>query len=179
MINHATVIGVFRDREAARSAVNELRRLGFAEDQIGLITRDPSAGEVTGETATGVVEGSKWEEGAATGVAAGAGVGALWALGIAASVLPPIGPVVAGGLLASVLASAAGGAAIAGLVGALVGLGIPEEEARYYESELASGRTIVTVRAPGRVEEAEEIFRGHGGHDVHTGSRFDTAIPPM
>jgi hypothetical protein len=179
LTNHATVVGVFRDREAARSAVNELRRLGFPEDQIGLITRDPSATAVTGETATGTVEGSKWEEGAATGIAAGAGVGALWALGIAASVLPPIGPVVAGGLLASVLASAAGGAAIAGLVGALVGLGIPEEEARYYEGEITAGRTLVTVRAPGRMEEAEEILRGHGGYDVHTGSRFDDATRSM
>jgi hypothetical protein len=179
LINHATVVGVFRDRGAARSAVNELRRLGFPEEHIGLITSAPSADEVTGETATATVDGSKWEEGAATGVAAGAGVGALWALGIAAGVLPAIGPVVAGGLLASVLASAAGGAVIAGVAGALVGLGIPEEEARYYEGELTSGRTIVTVRAPGRMEEAEEILRGHGGYDVHTGSRFDTATPPL
>jgi hypothetical protein len=164
--NHATVVGVFLDREAARSAVNELRRLGFTEDQIGLLTRTTDSGTVAGETATGMAEPTKWEEGAATGIAAGAGVGALWALGIAAGVLPAIGPVIAGGLLASVLASAAGGAVIAGVVGALIGLGIPEEEARYYESELTSGRTLVTVRAPGRYEEAEEVLRGYGGYDV-------------
>jgi hypothetical protein len=179
LVNHATAVGVFHDREAARSAVNELRRLGFPEDHIGMISRDPVELDVTGENATSTVDASKWEKGAATGVAAGAGVGALWALGIAAGVLPAIGPVIAGGLLASVLVSAAGGAAIAGVVGALIGLGIPEEEARYYEGELSSGRTLVTVRAPGRLEEAEEILRGHGGYDVHTGARFGNDVRPM
>src|ERR1700722_4043229 len=98
-MNHATVVGVFHDREAARKAVNELRHLGFCEDHIGLITREPGIHPVTGETATGTVEPTKWEEGAATGIAAGAGVGALWALGIVAGVLPAIGPVIAGGVM--------------------------------------------------------------------------------
>jgi len=176
--NHATIVGVFHDREAARSAVNELRRLGFTESQIGFITRDSGAGTVTGETATGTVEKSKWEEGAATGAAAGAGVGALWALGIAAGVLPAIGPIIAGGLLASVLASAAGGAVIGGVAGALIGLGIPEEEARYYESEVAAGRTVVTVRAPGRFEEAEEVIRRYGGYDVRNRSQAGSTSTP-
>ncbi len=168
MTNHATVVGVFHDREAARSAVNELRSLGFAEDQIGFVSRETGTRVVTGETATGTADRSKWEEGAATGVATGAGVGALWALGIAAGMLPAIGPIIAGGILASVLASAAGGAVIAGLAGALIGLGIPEEDAHYYESEFTSGRTLVTVRAPGRYEEAEQVLRRYGGYDMRT-----------
>ncbi len=59
--------------------------------------------------------------------------------------LPAIGPVIAGGALAAIAASAAGTAAAGGLIGALVGLGIPEEEAKYYESEFNEGRTVVTV----------------------------------
>ena len=165
MIDHSTVVALFKDRDTARAAVNELRRLGFLESQIGVLSRDPAAQAVTGETATATVEGSKWEEGAATGVAAGAGVGALWALGIAAGVLPAIGPVIAGGLLASVLASAAGGAAIAGVVGALIGLGIPEEEVKYYQRELKAGRYLVTVKTGSRLAEAERLLRRHGAYD--------------
>jgi hypothetical protein len=75
---------------------------------------------------------------------------------------------IAGGILASVLASAAGGAALGGILGALVGLGIPEDEARYYEREIHVGRTLVTVRAPGRADEAREILRLHGADDMHT-----------
>src|SRR3954470_15283931 len=140
---HSTVVGVFADRQHAQQAVQELRRAGFGENQIGVVAHDKDAQA----TATTKGEGSHAAEGAVAGVAAGAGVGALWALGIAAGMLPAIGPVIAGGLLASVLASAAGGAAVAGLVGALVGLGMSEDDARYYENELKEGRTLVTVKA--------------------------------
>ena len=156
----AAVVGVFADRQSAQSAVNELRRVGFREDQIGVLSR--------GEHDTVVQtdgSGSKWAEGAAAGAATGAGVGALWALGLAAGVLPAIGPVIAGGILASVLAGAAGGAAAGGLIGALIGLGVPEEEAHYYESEFRSGRTVVTVRADGRRDEARAILSRFGGYD--------------
>jgi hypothetical protein len=162
LVDHAVVVGVFRDRRAAQQAVDELRLVGFRADQIGVAARE---GTLVAETDTAAA-GSHWEEGAVTGVAAGAGIGALWAIGIAAHVLPPLGPVILGGLLASVAASAAGGAAVGGIVGALVGLGVPEEEARYYEQEFHAGRTLVTVRAPGRYEEASAILRRYGATEA-------------
>jgi uncharacterized protein (TIGR02271 family) len=66
---------------------------------------------------------------------------------------------------ASAASSAAAGAAAASLVGALIGLGIPEEEAKFYDTEFQSGRTIVTVRADGRYDEALHILRKHQGYD--------------
>jgi hypothetical protein len=93
LIDHAVVVGVFHDRQAARKAVEELRRVGFAEDQIGV-------------------------------------------------------------------------AAVGGALGTLVGLGVPEHEARYYEPELHAGRTLVSVRAPGRYEEASAILRRHGAAEA-------------
>jgi hypothetical protein len=155
------VVAIFDDLGSARQALDELRRVGFSDDQLGVISRQSETAQGTNdETASG----SKWDEGAATGVAAGAGVGALWAVGMAAGALPGIGPAVAGGILASVLLSAAGTATVAGIIGGLIGLGIPEDRARCYDSEVRAGRTLVTVQAPGRYEEAEEILRRHGGH---------------
>jgi uncharacterized protein (TIGR02271 family) len=163
-MTRTTIVGVFEDQAHAQAAVAELRRVGFREDQIGVISHDrTTTGKTTGD------KGTHMAEGAAAGVAAGAGIGALWALGIAAGMLPAIGPVIAGGLLASVLASAAGGAAAAGLIGALIGLGIPEEEARYYEGEFKSGRTLVTIKADGRYDEGLAVVRRHGGYDRTTG----------
>lgn len=164
--NHATVVGVFNDVRMAQAAVQELRRVGFREDQIGVVSRDHRAD--SGEVATTTTEGagSHWEEGAAVGAAAGAGIGALWAVGMATIALPPILPaVLVSSWLVSVLASAASGAVIAGIAGALIGLGIPEEEATYYEDEFKSGRTLVTVQAPGRYEEARDILRRYGAYD--------------
>jgi hypothetical protein len=84
--------------------------------------------------------------------------------------LPAIGPVVAGGILGSILLSAAGGAAVAGIAGALIGLGLPEDEAKYYEDEFRGGRTIVTVRAENRYEEAAAILQNNDGFDMKSRS---------
>jgi len=156
------VVGVFEDRSKAQQAVEELARAGFTEEQIGVIALNKDSDTEEGK-------GSHVGTGALTGVAAGAGVGALWALGIAANVLPGIGPVISGGIIASILASAAGGAAIAGIVGALVGLGIPEEDAHYYEGEFKSGRTLVTVKSDGRNDEAWTILHSHGAYRRESG----------
>ncbi|MGH7129004.1 MAG: general stress protein, partial [Planctomycetaceae bacterium] len=84
-----------------------------------------------------------------------------------AGLLPAIGPVIAGGLLMSILASAAGGAAAGGLVGALIGLGIPEEEARFYDTEFRAGRTVVTVQAGDRYDEAFAICNRRGAYNAN------------
>jgi len=161
----STAVGVFADRAHAQQAVNELRRLGFREEEIGVIARE-------GETVTGAKDvaskGSHAAAGAATGVATGAGIGALWGLGIVAGVLPAIGPAIAGGALAAILSSAAAGAAAAGIAGALIGLGIPEEEARYYEEEFKAGRVIVTVRTDARCDEARAVLHRFGGYDMRS-----------
>ena len=99
------------------------------------------------------------------GLAAGAGVGALWGLGILAGVIPGIGPAIAGGTLGVLLSSAAAGAATAGLAGALIGLGIPDEDASFYEGEFKAGRSIVTVKSP-RHTEACAILNRFGGYDA-------------
>lgn len=164
-----TVVGVFQDQQHAREAVQDLRNAGFREDQIGLISHDVTSKSATATAGTNrPAKDTAAGTGAVAGAATGAGVGALWALGIAAGVLPAIGPVIAGGIFASILASAAGGAAAGGLIGALIGLGLPEEEAAYYEGEFKGGRTLVTVRAENRSDEARTIIRRHGGYDRQT-----------
>lgn len=161
----STVVGVFENREEAQKAVNELRRAGFREDEIGVIAqnRDENRKEAQNDDRS-----NQAGTGAATGAVAGAGIGALWALGISAGMLPAVGPIIAGGLLASVLASAAGTAVAGGIIGALIGLGIPEEEAHYYEGEFKAGRTIVTVKTDTRYDEARSILQRYGAYDRST-----------
>jgi len=166
MPNRNTAIAVFDDRARAQRAIDQLKRAGFTEKEIGVTARDADGDGQLVEAKKG---GTHAKEGAITGVTAGAGVGALWGLGILAGVLPAIGPAIAGGTLVAILSSAAAGAATAGVAGALIGLGIPEEEAKYYESEFRAGRIVVTVRADGRLAEANEILEENGGYDMQTG----------
>ena len=157
-----TVVGVFHSHAEAQRAVNQLKDAGFDDDQIGIASQDQEGtyAEQTEETMA--------EEGAVAGAATGLGAGALWGLGIVAGALPAIGPVIAGGALAAVAASAAGAAAAGGVVGALIGLGIPEEEAEYYNREFESGRTIVTVKCgAARYEEAHQILDQSNAYDYH------------
>jgi uncharacterized protein (TIGR02271 family) len=161
-ITQRTVVGVFQDRPSAEQAVADLRRAGFREDQIGFMARDGSGQTTTqGKEARGTNAG----EGALAGALAGAGIGGLVGLGVVAGVIPVIGPAIAAGTLGTILLNAAGGAAIAGLTGALIGMGIPEEEAQYYEGELKAGRFLVTVHADSRDQEARAILQRHGAYD--------------
>jgi len=58
------------------------------------------------------------------------------------------------------------GAAAGGIMGALVEMGVPDEEAEYYEREFQAGRAVVTVNAPGRTEEALRIMQEYGAADT-------------
>ena len=131
MTGRTTVAGMFHDRAHAEMAINELRDAGFSADTVGVAMRDRTAqNELIEDT------GSKAAEGATTGALGGGLLGGVvgFLVGVGALAIPGIGPVVAGGMLASALGIAGGtaaagagiGAAAGGLVGALVGLGIPE-----------------------------------------------------
>ncbi len=155
-----TVVAVFHSHAEAQQAVRDLKAAGFTDDQIGIAAKDHD-GSYQEQT-----EGNKAGKGATVGAVGGLGAGALWGLGIVAGVLPAIGPVIAGGALAAVAASAAGTAAAGGLIGALIGLGIPEEEAEYYESEFDRGRTVVTVKAgKGNYAKARSILDDSNAYD--------------
>ncbi len=161
MTRNGTVVGVFTDHVEARQAIEELRDLGFTTEQIGVAGRDWRDEEVVGTD----IDDNYAGEGAATGAAAGAGVGALWGLGIAAGIMPVLGPAIAGGTLAAILTSAAAGAAAAGVTGALVGMGIPKDDAEFYETEFQSGHIIITVSAPGQEAVAADVIERHGGYN--------------
>lgn len=159
-----TVVGVFDNDDQVRRAIDALKHAGFRDDQIGFIRRRADGGTDTGtRVASGVVGG---------GVLGGV-------LGAAASLLiPGLGPAIAGGILAATLGGAAIGAAAGGIIGALTDIGVPEEEARYYQGEFEAGRVIVTVRADGREQEARNILRQYGARDAtdRAGS-YDTTAP--
>ncbi len=145
-----TAVGVFTDYTHAEQAIKELRSSGFASDQIGVLADDPEKME-----APLVESGTQAGKGAAVGTTVGGVLGAALGVAMAVVVLPVTGPVIVGGLLAGVFLGGAGG----GILGALVGLNIPEEEARHCEQQFHSGRSLVTVQAGDRYEEAVAILR--------------------
>src|SRR5437868_617641 len=148
MKQEATVlIGVFANRRRAEHFVSELKRAGFRDPQIGVVTPH-------GEGAATVVE-----DDTVAGALTGGTLGALAGVALAAGLVPGVGPVLVGGLLAGLFGGATVGAVAGGLVGLLIGLGVSEEEARRYERELKAGRTLVVVQGEGRFGDALAILR--------------------
>jgi hypothetical protein len=158
----STVVGVFEDRLHANKAITELHQAGFNQSQIGVAMPHAEGGE----DSTVAESDSHVASGALTGALTGLGLGALAGLGVLAGVIPVVGPAIAAGTLGVILSNAAAGAGIAGLVGALVGAGIPEHEAKFYQGELETGRSIITVEAASRADEATAILRRCGGYDM-------------
>ncbi|HEV7665391.1 MAG TPA: YsnF/AvaK domain-containing protein [Chloroflexota bacterium] len=158
-----TVVGVFHDRERARQAIEALKEDGFSGESISILSPDKHATQEIAED-TGTHAGA----GAATGAVTGGLLGGLggWLVGIGALAIPGIGPFIAAGAFASALGGAAIGAGIGAIAGALMGMGVPEEHAKYYEGEARSGKTLVTVRHEGRYEDAQRVLRQHGAYDV-------------
>jgi hypothetical protein len=153
------VVATFEDRYKAEQAVDELEQSGFSHHDVGFAIRGQDA--VEGgmiSDAVGAKDGSGALTGAATGAVAGGILGAL-----ASIVIPPLGPILIGGMLATAAGFAGAGAAVGGILGAMTGLGVSEDEARYYEQEFNEGKAIVTVKAGELADQAVAIVRKHGG----------------
>lgn len=156
----STAAGVFYDHDKADKAVEALLKAGFRKEDIGVATRQPTTPHESETHATHA------EEGGAAGVLTGGVLGGVLGAGaVVAGLIPGVGPVITVGILAAALAGGvAAGAVAGGLIGALIGLGIPEEEAHFYQGEFEAGRTIMTVKAGGRYDEAVRILRNCGAY---------------
>jgi hypothetical protein len=154
--NREWIASSFNNRNDEERAVGALRAAGFQDEEVGWAARDQDAPTGTKDVSDDVAKGAS--AGAATG-------GALGAAGAAAAMalIPGVGPFLAGGYLGTIFITAGASAAAGGLLGGLAGMGFEEGEARHYDEEFKSGRTIGTVRAGGRETEALSILQQYGG----------------
>ena len=51
------------------------------------------------------------------------------------------------------------------MAGGLIGWGLPEEDAKYYEGEVKAGRYLVTVDSGERQDHVLLVFSRHGGYN--------------
>jgi uncharacterized membrane protein len=162
-----TIIGIFDDAAAARRAMEALRDSPLPLDDISIVSRN---------TETGAAVANDDDVSAGEGAAVGAVWGGL--VGLAALLIPGVGPFIAGGALFAALTGAVTGAVVGGIAAALIDFGgIPEEEARGYESMVHEGKTLVAVRA--NDEDSAEVRRmldRFGAETVRDDQTTDTAL---
>ena len=140
-------VGTFPTRQDAESALIELRDAGFNMDRISAIAQNPHDNEYLADVEV-KSSSQRAKDGAETGAIMGATTGGVLGLIGSLSILaiPGIGVATeVAVLLGNALLGSGIGAAGGSLVGALIGWGIPEEEAEYYNELLTQGSYIVLV----------------------------------
>jgi hypothetical protein len=167
-----TVYCITKTDAIAVRIVRRLQENGVADSDISVLGPDS-----TSIRDLGVDNSTKAPEGAATGATAGAIAGGAlgWAAGIGALAIPGIGPFIAAGPILAALSGAAIGSAAGGLTGALVGLGIPEYEAKQYEGRLRQGHYLLSVHVDDwdEASRVRGVMSDEGAEDISTGSEAD------
>jgi len=82
--------------------------------------------------------------------------------------IPGVGPLIAAGPIMATLAGMGVGGTVGGVTGALVGLGIPEYEAKRYEGVIRKGGILLSVHCvtSDEVGRGKNILKGTGGEDI-------------
>lgn len=124
--------------------------------------------ETTHDREFGVKESTKAPEGAATGAAIGGTLGAIIAglAAVGAIVIPGVGLVAAGPILAA-LAGAGAGGVVGAAAGAAAGAAKPEHELKLFGDDLRAGGILVGVyAAEDRIAVAKECLVRTGADHV-------------
>lgn len=168
---HKRAVGSFSNYRDTELALMELQSAGFPMNKVSVVGENLDRGQVAGaNVSSGKDEqvGGGAKAGATAGVVTGGLIGLLGSIGALA--IPGVGPVMAGGAIATLLADAAVGGAIGaaagGLVGGLVGLGVPQDKAKVYSDRISRGEYLVFVEGTdAEIETAEGIFSVRGIQD--------------
>ncbi len=145
--------------------IDDLKAAGFSGNDISVLMADK------GGTRDFALENStKAPEGAAAGIGTGAVVGGAlgWLAGIGALAIPGLGPFIAAGPIMAALSGAAIVGTVGGLTGALIGMGMPEFEAKKYEGKVKTGSCLISVHAidSNETTRAKEICKRAGASDI-------------
>jgi hypothetical protein len=148
---NTAVFGIYPSSLQAERAVDILIAAGYPTSDISVLLANSSTEEFAHEKETKAPEGAA--VGATTGGVIGGSLAVLGGVGMLA--IPGIGPFIASG---PIMAGLAGLGAVGGLVGALLGLGIPEYEAKRYEGRVNGGGTLLSVHC----DTSEQVYKAKG-----------------
>lgn len=173
-----SVYGLARDDHHANALIKALQGAGFPLADLSLLFsnqdngRDFSVEMSSKVPVTGLT-------GAATGGVIGGALG--WIAGIGLLIIPGLGPFIAAGPILSALGGFAVGAAAGSIGGTFVALGLPEIEAKHYESKVRDGHVLVSIQVHGDAETttAERVLNSNGAMDIGTSEAVQDTDPNL
>jgi len=171
-----SVLCIANSRNQAALIVDHLRSAGFSNNDISALFPDKETSRDFAHE-----KNTKAPEGAATGAGTGGLLGGAlgWLAGIGALAIPGVGPLVAAGPIVAALSGVAVGATVGGITGALIGMGIPEYEAKRYEGKVKAGNILISahVDSSSEAQRAKRIFEAAGAEDIATSGESSAPDP--
>ena len=162
-----SVFGIFKNQAALSRTIDILKSQNFRNSDISVLMQ---SSEGTKDIA--IQKNTKAPEGATTGALSGAVAGGAfgWLVGAGALAIPGLGPFIAAGPIMAAIAGAGVGGTVGGVAGGLIGLGIPEFEAKRFEGYIKDGGLLISVHVDDAKWEskAREILEENGARNVST-----------
>ncbi len=166
-MGNIAAFGIYPTYASVESAVDALRAAGFRKTDISVLFP-----ENAGSKDLAHVKATKAPERAAAGAASGAVIGGAlgWLVGVGALAIPGLGPLIAAGPIVSALAGVGAVGTVGGLAGALIGLEIPEYEAKRYEGRIKRGGILLSVHCDDAnwAKRAKRLLERTGAEDIST-----------
>jgi hypothetical protein len=159
------VFGIYTTVAHADQATDSLVKAGFNPATISALLP-----ENLGSRQLGTEKSTKAPEGATVGAGSGALLGGALGLlaGIGALAIPGVGPLIAAGPIMATLAGMGAGGAVGGFAGALIGLGLPEYEAKRYAGRIEKGAILLSVHCDTseQIKRAKEVMKNTDAEDI-------------
>lgn len=163
--NSMLAIGSLKTRDRLKDVLEQLYAAGFSEAAISVAATDhePGADPADEPPRKGSDKLRDLSIGAASG---GVLLGTL--AGLASLVIPGLGVLLVAGPLAVALGDAIVGGAVGAVAGALIGMRIPDHQAKQYEESLRHGAAIVSVNVQNEkeLERAMQVLADAGAQDL-------------
>ncbi len=176
-MKNIAVFGIYPTRQDVYAAIDELKAAGFSNQSVSVLFPDHSESQNLAHE-----KSTKAPEGAATGATSGIVVGGAlgWLAGVGAIAIPGVGPLIAAGPILAMLAGSGIGGTVAGIAGGLIGMGIPEYEAKRYEGFVKDGGILISVHTDtsAKRDKAKEVLKQTGARDISS-TREETQAPPL
>jgi hypothetical protein len=177
-LKQLSAIGIYATATQAEVGVDMLITKGFKSAGISVLLPEHPNNQPESQgakvAARPTPQTTKAGSASAVGATAGGALfGALALLaGAGALAIPGVGPLIAAGPLVAGLAGLGLGGAVGGLGGALVGMGLPEDEAKRYLNQIGAGHTLLVVHCDTLVDvlKAKDILVAAGAADVSASS---------
>src|ERR1035441_7558409 len=163
------VFGIYHNANQAERVVERLREERFSNDDISVLLQDNQGSKDFAHE-----KNTKAPEGTTTGVTTGGVIGGTLGLlaGIGALAIPGVGPFIAAGPIMGALAGL-------GVGGAVVGMGIPEYEAKRYEGHIKEGGVLLSVHCDtsDQITRAKDLLKHTGAQDISSSGEASADYP--